>query len=104
MTKREFLDRLERCLASLDPSERASMVDFYSEQIDDRMDDGMTESQAVASLESPEDIAANILSLRSESPAVSEPPAEPVRKGAGYVIKKVLLWICAGIGIIFCFR
>ena len=59
MTKREFLDRLERCLASLDAGERASMVDFYSEQIDDRMDDGMSEEPAVASLDSPKDIAAN---------------------------------------------
>lgn len=101
MTKREFLDRLERCLASLDPSERASMVDFYSEQIDDRMDDGMTESQAVASLESPEDIAANILSLRGEaSAAATEPPAEREHRGVGYFLKKALLWTCAGIGIV----
>lgn len=64
MTRREFLDRLDRCLASVEAGERASMVEFYSEQIDDRMDDGMTEEQAVASLETPEDIAANILSMR----------------------------------------
>ena len=67
MTKREFLERLERCLAGLDASERSSMVEFYEEQIDDRMDDGMAEEAAVASLESPEDIAANILALRAEA-------------------------------------
>lgn len=67
MTKREFLERLERCLASMDASERSSMVEFYEEQIDDRMDDGMAEEAAVASLESPEDIAANILAMRAET-------------------------------------
>ncbi len=67
MTRREFLDRLDRCLAELGDGERASMVEFYREQIDDRVDDGMTEEEAVASLESPEDIAANILALRAEA-------------------------------------
>ena len=108
MTKREFLDRLERCLASLDAGERAAMVDFYSEQIDDRIDDGMTESQAVASLESPEDIAANILAQRAESQAqaksgpsptpAAENPSKP--KGCLHTIGKVLLWTCAIIGIL----
>ena len=67
MTKREFLERLERCLASMDETERANMVEFYEEQIDDRMDDGMAEEAAVSSLESPEDIAANILAMRAEA-------------------------------------
>ena len=67
MTKREFLERLERCLASMDATERSSMVEFYEEQIDDRMDDGMAEEAAVSSLESPEDIAANILTMRAEA-------------------------------------
>ena len=120
MTEREFLDRLERCLASLDAGERAAMVDFYSEQIEDRIDDGMTEAQAVASLESPEDIAANILAQRAESQsqaqdqsqsqasagaasstapgAGAQSPAKP--KGCLHMAGKVLLWICAAIGIL----
>ena len=112
MTKREFLYRLERCLASLDAGERAAMVDFYSEQIDDRIDDGMTEHQAVASLESPEDIAANILAQRADTPdpaaqdgGAPQKPAKPgqaqdQRKGFGHAAGKVLLWICAAIGIL----
>ncbi len=110
MTKREFLDRLERCLASLDAGERASMVDFYSEQIDDRMDDGMGEEQAVASLESPEDIAANILALRAESQAQAKADAPTASgtavqspsktKGCLHMVGKVLLWTCAIIGIL----
>ncbi len=83
MTKREFLDRLERCLAALEAGERASTVEFYEEQIDDRMDDSMTEEQAVASLESPEDIAAAILAQRAEQQATSTSTSAGVRAGTG---------------------
>lgn len=87
MTKREFLQRLERCLAGMDASERSSMVEFYEEQIDDRMDDGMAEEAAVASLESPEDIAANILAMRAETARnqaqAASPSAMPGAAGAG---------------------
>ena len=83
MTKREFLDRLERCLAALEAGERASTVEFYEEQIDDRMDDGMTEEQAVASLESPEDIAAAILAQRAEQQATSASTGAGVSAGTG---------------------
>ena len=83
MTKREFLDRLERCLASLEDGERANMVEFYREQIEDRIDDGMAEGEAVASLEKPEDIAANILALRAESQAQSTASGVAGAEGAG---------------------
>lgn len=83
MTKREFLDRLERCLASLEDGERANMVEFYREQIEDRIDDGMAEEEAVASLEKPEDIAANILTLRAESQAQSTASGVAGAEGAG---------------------
>ncbi len=83
MTKREFLDRLERCLASLEDGERANMVEFYREQIEDRIDDGMAEEEAVASLEKPEDIAANILALRAESQAQSTASGVAGAEGAG---------------------
>lgn len=86
MTKREFLDRLERCLAGLEDGERASTVEFYREQIEDRIDDGMSEEEAVASLEKPEDIAASILSQRAESqerptaPTGTNEPVRPARR------------------------
>ena len=83
MTKREFLDRLERCLASLEDGERANMVEFYREKIEDRIDDGMAEEEAVASLEKPEDIAANILALRAESQAQSAASGVAGAEGAG---------------------
>lgn len=61
MRKQEFMRRLSNCLVLLPETERQATLEFYIEQIDDRIDDGMDEEQAVASLESPEDIAAAIL-------------------------------------------
>ena len=83
MTKREFLDRLERCLASLEDGERANMVEFYREQIEDRIDDGMAEEEAVASLEKPEDIAANILALRAEAAEAPNQGGGPISMADG---------------------
>ncbi len=81
MTRREFLDRLDRCLAELEDGERAGMVEFYREQIDDRVDDGMDEEEAVASLENPEDIAANILASRAEEGGGTRGPGEAGASG-----------------------
>ena len=66
MDKQEFLNRLKGCLAQLDRDEMEAALGFYDEQISDRMDAGMPEHEAVASLEAPEDIAANLMTLRNE--------------------------------------
>ena len=50
MTKKEFLARLRRGLAQLPPEEREERLAFYSEMIDDRMEEGLSEQEAVASL------------------------------------------------------
>lgn len=61
MRKDEFLSRLRSCLSTLPNAERENILEFYAEQIDERIDDGMNEKEAVASLEAPEEIAANVL-------------------------------------------
>lgn len=47
MNKKEFLRRLSR---SLPLSERKERVTFYSEMIDDRMEEGLSEEEAVAAI------------------------------------------------------
>ncbi len=59
MSKREFLDRLCAGLRSIpDPEEIQGMVSFYDQAIDDRIEDGMTEEEAVGAMGDPEEIAA----------------------------------------------
>ena len=61
MTKADFLQLLERALAQLSDEERQKNLEYYSELLDDMMEEGMTEAEATAKLGSPNQIAQNIL-------------------------------------------
>ena len=61
MNKNEFLQQLSHQLSALSQQERARSIAFYQEMLDDRMDDGMTEQEAVASLGDVHDIAKQII-------------------------------------------
>lgn len=50
MTKTEFLSALEQRLAPLPAEERQKQLDFYAESLEDRMEEGMSEEEAVADL------------------------------------------------------
>ncbi len=57
MNKEEFLRELEKALASAPAAEREKTLDFYSELIDDMVEEGGTEEEAVAGLGKIDDIA-----------------------------------------------
>lgn len=62
MTQREFLDALDRRLAGIPEAEREASKEFYAESIADRMEDGVSEEEAVAAVGSVDEIADRILS------------------------------------------
>lgn len=62
MTKQEFTQQLSNSLAGLNEEDIRKSIDYYSEMIEDRMEDGMTEEDAVAAVGSIEDIRSQILS------------------------------------------
>ena len=72
MKKLEFINALGGALSQLPPDEVRPLLDYYVEAIDDRVEDGMTEEAAIASLGSMEELSRKILSQRE-----SEPPAAP---------------------------
>lgn len=53
MSKADFLRLLERALAQLSEEERQKNLEYYSELLDDMMEEGMTEAEATAKLGSP---------------------------------------------------
>lgn len=65
MTKQEFIVGLRRGLSGLPKQEIEEQVSFYSEMIDDRMEEGLSERSAVAAVGSADRIAAQI---RAENP------------------------------------
>ena len=48
MTKHEFLKRLEKAIRKLPKEERNRFLSYYKEMIEDRVEDGLTDEQAVS--------------------------------------------------------
>ena len=61
MTKQLFLNELSAALHGLPREERYRTLRYYDELIDDRMEDGQSEEDAVASLGEPQQVVREIL-------------------------------------------
>ncbi|MBQ9113077.1 MAG: DUF1700 domain-containing protein [Clostridia bacterium] len=61
MTKQQFVLAVCERLGDLPQSVIDGSLDYYCEMIDDRMEEGATEEEAVAAMGTPEDIASQIL-------------------------------------------
>ena len=60
MRKQEFIYQLWKKLSDLPKEEVEERLSFYGEMIDDRMEEGLSEEEAVAAVGTVEEIAANI--------------------------------------------
>ena len=60
MNKKEFLSRLEHRLSGLPREEREERLSFYSEMIDDRIEEGLSEEEAVNDIGSIDEVADGI--------------------------------------------
>lgn len=60
MNKKEYLKRLEKALRHVSTEERARTLSYYSEVIDDRIEEGIPEQQVIAELEPPEAVASGL--------------------------------------------
>ena len=61
MRKQEFIFELWKKLSDLPKGEVEERLSFYAEMIDDRMEDGLSEEEAVSAIGSPDEIAAQIM-------------------------------------------
>ena len=61
MTKQEFISQLREKLSGLPQSDIEESITFYSEMIDDKIEDGMTEENAVSELGGIDDIVKQII-------------------------------------------
>ena len=87
MNKNEFLKELKKRLKNLTTVDTAKSLEFYSEMIDDRMEDGMSEEEAIDSLGSIDDIAEQIKTSQS-----FDLPKSTNRKISWF---NVVIFICA---------
>lgn len=69
MTKQAFFEELNRLTAALNEQERARLLEYYGEMIDDRMEEGVPEEEAVAALGSPAALAKELADLKPAATA-----------------------------------
>lgn len=88
MKKNEFIEALRAKLIALNAQDIERSLDYYSEIIDDCMEDGMTEDEAVAQVGTVEEAVANIvdeLSVPNMKPAQLEEKKTAPAGGASYM-------------------
>lgn len=61
MTKQEFMAELRQKLSGLPEADVEERLSFYSEMIDDRMEDGLSEADAVSGIGSVDELAEQII-------------------------------------------
>ena len=61
MNKQEFLDKLKAALRGLPKEDREDRLSFYAEMIEDRMEEGMSEEEAVSQIGSVDEVLSKIL-------------------------------------------
>ena len=90
MTKTEFQRALRAALSGLPEADVERAVEYYCEMIDDRMEDGVPEAEAVAAVGTVEEIAAQVLGEVS-LPRLIKSKLKPRRTLSGWEITLLVL-------------
>lgn len=61
MNKEEYLAAIREKIKSLPEGDIDRTIEYYDEMIDDRMEDGLTEEEAVADMASPDEVSMQVL-------------------------------------------
>jgi len=85
MKKQEFLSALAKRLSGLPKQETEERLHFYSEMIDDRMEEGRSEEEAVSEIGSVEEVAEQIIAETPLLKIVKE-NVKPKRRWAAWEI------------------
>lgn len=109
MNKTEFLAALANRIQELPQSDRERILDYYRELIDDHVEDGMTEEEAVEALGSLDDIVEQILKDTPLPKLVKEKIQQKRVMSLGEILLLVLgfpLWfplLIAAVSLLFAF-
>ena len=90
MTKNEFLSELEKKLSVLPKNDAKDHILFYSEMIDDIMEDGKTEEEAVLEIGDADNVSAQII---KETPLykIAKEKVKKVAKNNDGIVKTTLI-------------
>lgn len=96
MNKFDFLTQLRAKLWSIPHSDAERTVDYYAEIIDDRMEEGLTEEEAVDAIGDLDEIVGNILAETPQTPVAAEPAKKQRHLEPWMIVLLVLgspLWV-----------
>lgn len=81
MKKKEFLEKLQASLWAMPETDKQRSVDYYAEMIDDRMEDGLSEEEAVAAIGDLDEIVKQILTETPRPPATVNKTQKQQKRG-----------------------
>lgn len=96
MNKARFMQELKDGLAGLSSEDRQEQLNFYSEMIDDRIEEGLSEEDAVAAIGSVKEIIGQIVTERYYASLSSAPKKEHTRIPVWAIVLLILgspIWI-----------
>ena len=100
MNKQQFLDTLEERLSGLPKQDAEECLGFYSEMIDDRMEDEASEESAVAAMGNIDDIVAQTLAQIPLNKLIKEKIKNQKKKQGNKQKRKMPVWeivlLCVG--------
>ena len=100
MNKQEFVERLRKGLSGLPQDDIEERLTFYSEMIDDRMEEGLSEEEAVGEIGSVDEIVAQVVAETPLARIAKERIRPKRRLGAGEILLLALsspIWLSLGI-------
>ena len=107
MSKQEFLAQLRKGLSGLPQNDIKERLTFYSEMIDDQIEDGVSEEEAISSIGSVDEIVAQAVAETPLMKIAKERIKLKRRLSAGEIVLVALgspIWLSLGIavfGVIF---
>ena len=90
MGKEEFLSALRNSLSGLPKEDIERSIDYYSESIDDRIEDGLTDAEAVKAIGTVEEIVSQIL-METPLPKLVKTKVKPDRSLKAWEIVLLIL-------------
>ena len=81
MRKKEFLEKLRASLWAMPEADKQRSLDYYAEMIDDRMEDGLSEEEAVAAISDLDEIVKQILNESPRPPATVKNESKQQKRG-----------------------
>ena len=103
MKKAEFLYKLSKQLGQLSKVDIERSLEYYREMIDERIEDGLSENEAIEQIGTPEEIAKVILSELPDGKKTNKQEKKPKKNSALQIVLIILgspIWLSLYIALI----